>query len=1018
MNRITKLLQSQAKFIYLLFLLIAISGAYAYTKLPSAVYPELTFPRISVIAQVGDVDPDQMVITVTRPLEEAVGQVYGIDWIRSSTIRGATELSVQFQNNTDIQIALQQVQSQVAQVNSTLPTGTNVTVERITPAIFPILSYNISTDTLTQEDLYTITRYQILPKLTQVAGVSQVQIQGGEIPEVEVLVEPLELRSYNLSLIQVADAVQRSTQNTAVGKLDALSQQNLVVASGQPVELNQIENTVVTAKGQGNPIFLRDLGKVRMGQVDPTQIVSDRGKIGVTVNIFRQPNSNVVSVSQGVSERIAAIEKSLPPGVTINPAYDESGLIIDAIANVRDSILIGIGLIIIVLYIFLRDWRSTAIAALTIPLSAIAAFGVLNLLGQSLNLMTLGGLAVAIGLVIDDAIVVIENIDRQLQKDLKPSAAVSAAMGELAGPVISSTATTVAVFLPLGLLSGVAGQFFISLTLALSSAVVFSLLLALILTPLLASRWLKKRTTEREFVLLNKLDATYSWILRRVLRKPLWLGLLAALLLLVGGVLFKQLGTDFLPAFDEGSYLIDYLAPPGTSLSETGTLGSRIEKVLAQTPEIATWTRRTGAESGLFATKPNKGDIVVILKPQSERQRSVFEIIDAQRQQLQQLLPQLAIDFHQILQDQLNDLSGSSNPIEIKIFGDDRQTLQRLSDKVRGQMSKVKGLVDVAASGAVEIPQLNLDINSVQAGQLGLTKSDVAQQVQDAVLGTVATQLRQGDRLIDVRVRLNKAVQQNSEAVAQIPIVGTNNTILPLSAVAKITTVTAAEEILRENLQRYVSIDANLQGIDLGSAVKQIKQQVSAVKLPSGYSLEIGGLYASQQQAFNQLLLVLVLALLLVYIVLVMQFRSFWQPLVIFTAVPLALIGVIVGLWLTQIPLNVSSFMGIILLIGLVVKNGIILLEYTNRLQEEGRTLDVAIVEAGRVRLRPILMTTICAILGLLPLALGLGAGSELQKPLAVAVIGGLSLSTFFTLIFVPVVFRFVSRRQKSRSEN
>lgn len=1011
MIRFTKLLQSQAKAIYLVFVLIAILGILAFNSLPSGVYPELTFNRIVAIAEVGNVAPEQVVLTVTRPLEEATSQVYGVQRVRSKTSRGAAELSVDFQQGTDMQLALQQMQARINEVRSALPAGVNLTVERVTPAIFPVLSYNVSTDTLAQTDLYTITQYQILPRLTRVAGVARVNLQGGNIPEVEVQLDPARLRSYGLSISQVADTIQRSTQNLAVGKLDSNYQQNLIVTTGQPLDPSALNRIVVTNKGPGKPVFVRDLGNVSLGEAVPTQIVSVRGKPGLTLNVFRQPNSNVVAVSKAVQQEIVSLEKSLPPGVQIAPAYDESGLVVDAIANVRDSIGIGIGLIIIVLYVFLREWHSTVIASITIPLSALAAFGFLFLVGQSLNLMSLGGLAVAIGLVIDDAIVVIENIDRQLQKNLKPTAAVAAAMSELAEPVFSSTVTTVAVFLPLGLLSGVAGQFFTSLTTTLAAAVIFSLLLALTITPLLAAKWLKGKSHESEPRLLVKLDNAYTWLLRLVFKRASWVGAIALFLLVAGAGLFTQLGSDFLPQFDEGSYIIDYLTPPGTSLTETSSLANQLEQIIAKTPDVATWTRRTGAENGLFATQPNKGDIIVVLKSPDKRHSKVFDIIQTQREQISAQLPQLSVDFHQILQDELNDLSGAASPIEVLIFGQDPAILRNLENQVETRITSIPGLVDLASSGGVIVPQLDLRVNPAQAAQLGLTESDVATQVQDAILGRVATQLRQGDRLIDVRVHLLDSVRKDPQQFSQIPIVGTTNgTTLPLSAVATINPITGEESIMRENQQRYASLKAGVDKRDLGAVVKDIQKKLVGLQLPQGYVFSIGGLIASQKQSFNQLLIVLGLGVLLVYLVLVVQFRDFFEPLVIFTAIPLALLGVVVGLWITKTPLNVSSFMGIILLVGLVVKNGIILLEYTNRLQSEGQSVESALIEAGRVRLRPILMTTLCTILGLLPLALGLGAGAELQKPLAIAVIGGLSLSTIFTLLFVPVAFRVVSR--------
>ncbi|MEJ6485650.1 efflux RND transporter permease subunit [Nostoc punctiforme UO1] len=520
-------------------------------------------------------------------------------------------------------------------------------------------------------------------------------------------------------------------------------------------------------------------------------------------------------------------------------------------------------------------------------------------------------------------------------------------------------------------------------------------------------------TFHSEPKLLVKLDNAYMRLLRVVFGKVRWVAAIALSLLAVGAVLFTQLGSDFLPTFDEGSYIIDYLTPPGTSLTETDFLAHQLEEIIGKTPEVTNWTRRTGAENGLFATQPNKGDIIVVLKPPGQRLRQVFDIIEAQRQDISKKLPQVDIDFHQILQDELNDLSGAASPVEVRIFGEEPGILRKLGEQVQAHIDHIPGLVDLVSSGGVILPQLDMGVDSTQAGQLGLTASDVAQQVQDGLFGRVATEIRQGDKLVDVRVHLLDSVRRDPQQLDQIPIVGTNGTTLPLSAVAKIKPTIGEEAILRENQQRYISFNGGVEKRDLGSVVQDINKKLAGFKLPQGYILSVGGLIASQQQSFSQLLMVMGLGVLLVYLVLVIQFRDLLQPLVIFTTIPLALLGVVLSLWVTQTPLNVSSFMGIILLVGLVVKNGIILLEYTNRLRLEGNSVESALLEAGRVRLRPILMTTLCTILGLLPLALGLGAGAELQKPLAIAVIGGLSLSTIFTLIFVPVVFRIVSRFQR-----
>ena len=1032
MNRYTQILKSQARAIELFFALVAIAGVLAYASLPSDVYPELSFPRIAVIAEAGDTSPGRMVVSVTRILEQAVGQVYNVRWIRSKTIRGAAEVNVDFQEGSDMLQALQQLQSRIAEIRGSLPANANLTVERVTPAIFPVITYNISSDTLTQSDLNYYANYIIRPALTRVPGVARVIAQGGEIQQVSVQVDPAKMSALKVSLSQIADALQKGNQAQVLGKLNRDSQINLVVSAENRQDISKLNDIVVgettrnssgpapipagepgsgiqeTGTGTvGAPIFLRDVATVSWGIADKTQIISVDGKLGVAMNIFRQPNSNVVDVSSGVEEAFHRLKKDLPPGLKISSGYDESHLVIDAINNVRDAILTGVFFIVIVLFAFLREWRSTIIAAFTIPICALAAFGILKLLGQSLNLMSLGGLAVAIGLVIDDAVVVIENIDHQMRQGLESFAAVSQALAELVAPVISSTVTTVVVFVPLGLLSGVAGQFFTSFTITLTAAVLFSLILSLTLTPTLASRWLKPKTKAPDEPIVTA--GFYRKTLQLAFKQPLLAAVLAIALTVTAFILGTQLGSDFLPAVDEGSFILDYIAPAGSSLQEANSVAKVLEQILQSTPEVVAYTRRTGAENGLFATETNKGDIQVVLKPSNQRHRTIWQIMDDERNQAQALLPNADIDFHQILQDELNDLSGVDSAISIKVFGDELPVLRQIGEQINSAIEKIPGLVDLIVTGAAGAPQLTIKVDPAEAGRLGLTTQDVLAQVQDALQGSIATQIRVNDRLVDVRVNLIDALRTDPNKLSQIPILGTSagvGSTLPLSAVATISMLPGEGAITRENQRRYIAVNGNVEGRDLGSAVKDIQSKLAHLTPPSGYTMMLGGTYASQQQAFSQLLLIMALGIVLVYFVLVIQFRSWVQPLTIFTAIPLSLFGVVLGLWLTKTTMNVSSFMGIILLVGLVVKNGIILIDFTNHLIARGLTLDEALIQAGSVRLRPIIMTTLCTILGLLPLALGFGAGAELQKPLAIAVIGGLSLSTIFTLVFMPVVFR------------
>lgn len=998
-------LLKQSRAMYFALALITALGIVAFASLPSDVYPELAFPRIAVIATAGDIAPDRVLLTVTRPLEEAASQAYRVRWIRSKTIRGASELSVEFQPGTDMNFAWQQVQARIAEVRPRLPASVSLIIEPVTPSIFPVLNYNISSDTLPASDLYNIVRYEMEPRIVQVPGVARAITQAGKIPEIAVQVDPEKLKAYKISISDVANAIGRTNQVEVLGRVDERYQQNLIVGPGEAKVEEDLYGLVVSRSGS-EPVFLKDIATISQGYRDPLSIISADGKEGIVLNIFRQPSSNVVAVSDGVAAELQQMKKNLPPGIKIKKAYDASRLVRQALVSILDEIAIGILLIVVILFLFLRSWKSTLIAATTIPLCAAASFATMSLLGQSLNLMSLGGLAIALGLVIDDAIVIVENMHRQLQKGLVPAEAAVASVRELAGPIISSTATTLVVFLPLGLISGVTGQFFSALTVTLASAVAFSLLLALFVIPVICAQVM--RATKASEAPTN--TGFYPTFLATVLRKSAIAGVFALLILGTSVALFNKVGTDFLPEMDEGSYVLDYFMPAGTSLAQTDVVCRRIESILSESPEVMAWTRRTGVELGLFATQPNTGDILVVLKPHGDRKRSTTEVMDEQREKIAAAIPEVETEFHPILADQLNDLAGAGNPVEVRVFGEDRAAIRAVAHAIEEKMAKVRGLVDVAITSQDNAPQFDIQVDPWRAGRLLLTPLDVTDQVKDAMLGRVATQMRQGDKFVDVRTRLPDSTRLNSSEIAQLPIFGHNGAMLPLGSIATIRQVNSEIEILREHQQRYVAVEASVEGRDLGSTIDEIRKSLEPIHLPAGVSVNIGGIYVTQQETFNQLLLVLLLATTLVYLMMVIQFRSFRQPLAILIVLPLGLLGVELALIATKTPLNISSFMGLILLVGLVVKNGIILLEYTNRLQSQGRTVDEALVEAAGVRLRPILMTTLCTLLALLPLWLGHGAGAELHRPLAITVIGGLSVSTIFTLVFVPVLYRLMRR--------
>ena len=670
--------------------ILAAAGLISAAQLPADIYPPLIFPRVVVIGHAGTLPGRTMMLTVTKPIEQALLEVPGVRRVRSKTFRGSTEISAQFDPKTDMITALQQAQGKVAEIRSSLPQDLELTIDRLTPSAFPFLSFNL-TGGLSSADLYDHAFYVMRPALSRVAGVGNVEVLSSDTHEIEVIANPARLSAEGLTIGDVADNLGASNILQPAGRYTAGGLLHLVLSSGQWQSLEDISQTPIVVKG-GTTIRVSDVATVQQGSPDRLSLVSGNGKPAASISISQQIGANILDVRAGIEGVINDLTQSLPAGLTLTKTYDLAEFVTIAIANVRDAILIGSVLAVIVLLVFLRDWRLTFVASSTLPLTVMTTFLVMRWLGETVNVMSLGGLAVAIGLVIDDAVVVVENIFRHLDSGQTPADAVRLAMQEIMAPVIGSTLTTVVVFVPLGLLSGVVGQFFKALSITLAAAVLISLVQALTLIPLLA-RWASKRR-EREAILkphehsAGALERFYSRTLDSTMRRPI-VGLVVAALLGVGGyVLFHRIGSGFLPEADEGGFVIDYNAPAGTALEVTNQIAQRVERILLQTPDIAAFTRRTGTELGLFATLQTKGDIQVRLKPRNQR-RDAEAVIDDLRDKLTKAAPELDIEFVELLQDMLGDLEGAPTPIEIKVFGSDPEKLADISEQVEKTLEGV-----------------------------------------------------------------------------------------------------------------------------------------------------------------------------------------------------------------------------------------------------------------------------------------------------------------------------------------
>ncbi len=1016
-------LTQQRRLVYLVVAVLSAAGLWAISRLPSAIYPELVFSRITVVVNGSALGARQVLFSITRPIEETVSVVPGVTRVQSRAIRGGTEVNITFAEQTDMQSALEQTRARVNRIIGELPTGLEIEVERMTPSLFPVLSYNLEGGD--PPTLYDIAQYQIRPLLARVPGVARVDVQASDVREVQVIADPARLAAQGMTFEELAAVIRQSSTVSAVGRMPANYRQYLIVTTTEARALDDVAGIVV-----GHGLRVRDLATVQMGTEDHVRIVAGNGHPAALLNVTRQVGGNAVAMADSIAVIASSLRRTLPPGVRLTPVYDQALLVREAVRSVRDAMLIGALLAVFVLLIFLRHARITAISASSIPLTMVITVFVMARMGQTFNLMTLGAMAIAIGLVIDDAVVVTENIVRHLHLNPDRHIAVREAIRELVWPVTTSTITTVVVFLPLGLLTGVEGQFFQTLSVTLTIAVLVSLVLALTIIPLLSAQFLTAADADagptatsgllaRASRRLDRLSVVYERALGAVLPRARAVLAVALVLVVAGGVVYRFVGTGFLPEVDEGAFVLDYFSPGGTALAETDRMVHQVEHILAETPEVEATSRRTGAELGLFATQQNRGDLVVRLKPRRQRSRSSEAIIDEVRTRIEAGVPRLRIEFVQILADVIGDLSGNARPVEIKLFGSDLAALEAYGTTLGKKLEGVAGLEDFYNGVSEPSAELAMDIRAGETNRLGMTPAQVSDQVSGALLGVEAGALRLDDRSIGIRVRAPDALRFNPRRLDALPVLASSGgAAVPLGTLATFTPVETRAELLRENQQQMIDMTADITGRSLGDIVRDVKTILAANPPPPNVRLELAGAYASQQQAFSALLVVLALAAVSVVAVMLVQFESFIEPLVVLLAAPLSFVGALALLLVTGTALNVSSFMGLILLVGLIVKNGIILLDFTrHRMREGGLPLELAIREAAAVRLRPILMTTLCTLFGLLPLALSLGAGSEMQKALALAVIGGLALSTPITLFIVPTLLVAIRGRDYRLTE-
>lgn len=1012
---VARFAESHGRALVLIFLSLTVAGAVFVFRLPISIFPQTDFPRIIILVDNGIAPVDVQLLTVTRPIEEAVRVVPGMTDVRSVTARGSSEISLFFRWDVDILNALHLVQGRIAQIAPTLPPNTSFYTNRLTFSVFPMLGFSLTSPTRSLSELWELAYYDLSPRMYSLSGVAETRIVGGRQPEFHIVVDPDKLSAYGMPITRVVDAVRESNLIEAAGMVQENYHLYLTTVTGLLSDASQIENVVVDVI-DGTPVRIGSIARVVPGERPMYNIVTADGRDAVLVNVLQQPDGNAVVIADAVKAELDRARATLPPDVELGIFYDQSLLVRESINGVAESIIIGLVLAVGVLIVFLKNWRSTLVAAVVIPMAVMIAIVCMRLFDMSFNLMSLGGLAAAIGVVIDDAIVMVENIMVHLSTGQSPRAAASSAITELTPALIGSTLTPIVVFAPLVFLGGITAVFFRALALTLVTALLASLLLAIFFTPVLAAAFFRARP-EREAIhdleeagqvgegrILRALTSAYEAALHWALDHPKWILTGAVGVLGCSVLIYFQLGSGFLPDMDEGAFVLDYVMPSGTSLEETDRVLRHIEEFLRETPEVDSYSRRTGARLALAIAEPNTGDFLVRLR--NDRTRSLDEVTSELREKVVGSEPVIEVEFPHILEDLVGDLAWSPEPIEIKIHNDDPEVAMDLANRVHEWLPEVDGVVDVVNQTVAIGPSVNFRVDLDKAGRAGFTVRDVADIEASMLDGTLASSMIQGDRILGIRVRYPIDYRSSTQKLASLLVTSPTGQRVPLASIAHVETDPTTYEIHRENLSQIHAVTAQLEGRDLGSTMSEIQRRLpEELDIPPGTRISYGGLYQVQQESFRGLTQVLLGSILLIFIILVFEFRSLSHPAAILAATILCSFGSLAALYVTGVTLNISSFMGAIMVVGIVHKNGILMLDSEKDYASRGFGLKESIFHAGRRRLRPILMTALATLFGMLPLAVGVGSGAQILQPLAIAVMGGVTVSMVLSLLVTPVVY-------------
>jgi len=995
---------------------LCLAGVYMALTIPSAVFPQTDFPRVVILVDNGVMPADEMMATITRPIEEGMKDIPGVQTIRSATGRGSAEVNVFFNWKVDMIQSELYVLGRLSQIRATLPATAETEVYRVTFSNFPIIGVSLTSPKRSLIELWETARYKLKPRFLQIPGIARVDLVGGRTPEYHIVVDPMRLQAAGLTLAEVTAALTRNNLVASTGLHEENRKLYLAVVDGRVHSIPDLENLPVSVAGT-HPVLVKDFARVVRGPEPVFNIVTAEGREAVLLNIYSQPDGSTLDIAKRLTADLKSLKAELPPDLKLAFFYDQSLLVRASVRSVWEAIVFGLVLSVLILFLFLKSWRTTFVAILVIPVTVLVTLLAIKAGGLSFNLMTLGGIAAAIGLVIDDAIVVVEAIHTKRRSGRDRLTAVREAIGEIGRPLVGSTLTPVVVFIPLAFLSGITGVFFRALALTMVVALLTSLALAVSLTPSLAA-WLLPAPKEGETSgnedrggrVLSRVIEAYETGVRAALSRGGLTIVLCAVIILAAVWLTTRLQSEFLPPMDEGGFVIDYLTPPGTSLAETHRQLQYAEDIIRSVPELESYSRRTGAQLGLFITEPNNGDFLLKLKP--DRKRSTEEVLSELRHRLNAALPDIIWEFPGILGDLIGDLMYSPQPIEVRFYSTDQKVLKAQAPRIAGILEKVPGVVDVFDGLVYTGPTISFRVRSVDAQRFGLSAEGIASAVNTAMLGETASTVLEGDRVVEIRVMAEKGEIDRLEKLRYLPLRTPDGTLIQLTQVVDVVEEPGQLELRRDDFRQDVAATARLEGRDMGSAMAEIRKAiVRDGGFPAG-SIYYGGLYEQQRESFRNLVVVLLMAVFLVFTVLLIEFGSFDEPVAIVFGAVLAMFGTVLALWITGTSLNVVSLLGAIIGVGIVAKNGILMLDFVKELRAQGLELSEALVRSGRRRLRPVLMTSLAAALGMLPLAYGVGSGADMLRPLAIAVIGALAISVLLSLIATPTIYYLMIRRR------